>query len=142
MEHGTTHCGLPVAGSWNSERNPKSCRHFGNQKHSAALGSEHQHQQAVQGSGRNIEKREMEKVKTLILFEKQAKLGLTCQSLRDMHVAHFEKCADVLEGGDPWARRTRRCAAAVKGDVMVEVSDGQGRLRELVRIEALRPKLG
>ena len=29
-------------------------------------------------------------------------------------------------GGDPWARRARRCAAAVKGEVMVEVSDGQG----------------
>ena len=32
----------------------KSCRHLGNQKHSGALGSERQHQQAVQDSGRNI----------------------------------------------------------------------------------------
>ena len=46
---------------------------------------------------------------------------------RTRHSAvHVEKCADMLEEVILGHGRARRCAAAVKGEVMMEVSDGQG----------------
>ena len=30
--------------------------------------------------------------------------------------------------GDPWTRRARRCAAAMKSEVVVEVSEGDGQV--------------
>ena len=35
---------------------------------------------------------------TVMRYEKHARLALAYQSFSDMQIAHFEKCADLLEG--------------------------------------------
>ena len=101
----------------------KSCRHHWNQKHSGALRSERQHQQAVQDSGRNIiEKRERGNRRTT------REIGYGVPVIQGHASRAFREMRRSARGGDPWARRARRCAAAVKGALMVEVSDGQGQV--------------
>ena len=103
----------------------KSCRHLGNQKHSGALGSERQHQQAVQDSGRNItEKGRRERGNRRTTRE----IGYGVPVIQAHASRAFREMHRSARGGDLWARRARRCAAAVKGEVMVEVSDGQGQV--------------
>ena len=51
----------------------------------------------------------------------------------------FSRSAQIVSRCDSSARRARRCADAMKSEVVVNVMD---RLRELVRIEALKPKRG
>ena len=63
-----------------------------------------------------------------MILEKYAELGLAYQSFSDMQVAHFVKCADLLEEVILGRAAARRCSAAVKGEVMVEVRDGQGQV--------------
>ena len=50
--------------------------------------------------------------------------------------AYFKKVRRSARGGYPWARRARRCEAATKSEVMVEIS----RLLELAKTEALKAK--
>ena len=87
---------------------PKSYRHLVSQKHSAisnaTLGTGHRHQQTMPNSrGSNA---------GVPVIQRHAS-----RASREMRIS--------ARGGDLWARRTRRYAAAVKGEVMVEVSDGQ-----------------
>ena len=60
-------------------------------------------------------------------YEKHARLALAYQSFSDMQIAHFEKCEDVIEG-TILGCAAPRCAAAVKGELVVEVSEGHGQI--------------
>ena len=74
-------------------------------------------------------------------YEKTCEIGSGVPVIQRLAVAHLEKCAYLLEEVIPWARRARRCAAAVKGEVMVEVSDGQGQVARACEDRVfLRPK--
>ena len=69
-----------------------------------------------------LRRKKWRSVKTVVRYKKRERLPLAYPSFS-------RACREMrrsARGGDPWARRARRCAAAVKGEVKVEVSDGQG----------------
>ena len=111
---------------------PESGRHAVHQGRSAAplatLGSEHRRQQTIQNFGCNSELREMEMRQNGDEVRKARTTG-TGVSIVQRHTYHrFREVRRSARGCDPGARLTRGCAAAVKGEVVVDVSDGHGQV--------------
>ena len=94
----------------------------------ATLGSEHRHQQEIKNSGFGNEKREMAKRHNGHEIRTARATGTGISVVQRHTDREFREVRRSARGGDPWARRTRGCAAAVKGEIVVEVSEGQGQV--------------
>ena len=106
----TTNCGL--SGSWSSEHSSESSGRIVHQRHSAvpdaALRSEHRHQQAVQKSGCDIEKRKMAKRQNSDEVRETCAIGSRVSVVQRHADRAFREVRRSARGGDSWARRARR----------------------------------
>ena len=82
----------------------------------------------IQNSGCNSEKRELAKRQNGDEIRKARAVGSGVSIVQRHADRAFREVRRSARGGDPGARRTRGCAAAVKGEVVVEVSDGHGQV--------------
>ena len=80
----------------------------------ATLGSEHRHQQAIQNSGCGNEKRVMAKRQNSDEVREACAIDTGVSVVQRLTDRAFREVRRSARGGHPWARCTRRCAAAVK----------------------------
>ena len=105
----------------------------------AAFGPEHRHQQAIQNAGCDNEEGKVAKRQDSDEVRKTCAHGTGVSVMRHACRAYREVRRSA-RGGDPWARRTRCCAAAVKGEVVVEIGEGHGQVARACEDRGLEAK--
>ena len=115
---------------------PKNFKHLGHPTN-ATHGSGHVISQQGRTRDRKMKRQKKRNANTEMQYEEQTMLALAYQAFSSMQ---FREMGSSARGGDPWACRARRCAAAVKSEVVVEVSEGQGQVARACEAGGLTAK--